>query len=623
MENNILTKVYRSVKSFLIYQPPNEPPPFILDETGEDKGTPLAKKDFNPLVYDKQELDKLLTYAYQLEAALTKARDMLAKKISTDELSNLAEEVKVLDERKAELAPIVMYYDAALRPIDRQVSTSLKENKKIVDDLFHADVNQDILTRQFEIPAGRPIKAMLIFLDGMIDREIIDLAILQPLMNLTDISHTVPLEQLVTVVVEKYLPSNEAKRVKSFEDIANSVNGGDTVLFVDGIDEAIVLGTKGYKQRGVERPQIEQSVRGSQVAFSEGLRTNTGLMHTFLPTTDLVTEIIMIGDRIPQKAAVMYLKSLANPALVTEIKRRLNGISVDYALNLGTIEQLIEDFPKIPFPQSLSTERPDRAAFHLTEGRVILLYEGVPFAYLLPVTFFTFFHSIEDHTLKWPLGTFMRILRLGGALISVILPSMYLAINYFHQEALPTELALAVAGAREKVPFPALIEVLLMEFAFELIREAGLRVPGILGSTIGIVGAIILGQAAVSANLVSPIMVVVIAMTGLASFTIPDYHMAMGLRIMRFVFLLLSSFMGLVGLSFGLLYLTVLLCSVKSYGVPYMAPLAPKTIAGLDIVVSGMSYRQERRPDELNSQDDWRQPHISRRWRLGKPTGKE
>ena len=203
-----------------------------------------------------------------------------------------------------------------------------------------------------------------------------------------------------------------------------------------------------------------------------------------------------------------------------------------------------------------------------------------------------------------------------------MLPALYLSIANFHQEALPTELLLAIAGARERVPFPAIIEILLMEFAFELIREAGLRIPGLLGSTIGIVGALILGQAAVEANLVSPIMVVVIAITGLASFTIPDYRMATALRLLRFIFLFSALVMGLVGVTLCLLLVTVVLCSMKSFGLPYLVPIGPKTMPGFDIVRRGSVFRQEMRPDELNTKDQRRQPHISRKWITEPPVGK-
>lgn len=622
MGNTIITQVYESMKALLIYKPPQNPKPFVLDEIETGRSGHSGSGPEDGITTAARELKTLVDYSRRLEELMAKSIAAFRGNDSAA-IERLPEEVEALKKVKDNTAPVLLSYDAAAQPLDRLVSPLLEENKAIIDRMYSSDINKDILIRRFEIGGKQPIKAMIVFLDGMIDKQVLDLGVLQPLM-LLDTGKTKPVgNELLTTIMENCLPSNQAAPVNKFKDVADAINGGDTALFIEGVERALTLSTKGYKQRGVERPQIEQSIRGSQAAFSEGLRTNTGLLRTMLPTNDLVTEILMIGDRIPQKCAVMYLRSLVNPDLVAEVKRRLKGISTDYIVDLGILEQFIEDHPGMIFPQMLSTERVDRAAVNIAEGRVALVYEGVPFVHILPVNFFSFFHSVEDFSLKPPAGSFMRLLRIVGTLVAVVLPSLYLSINYFHQEALPTELALAIAGAREKVPFPALIEILMMEFSFELIREAGLRVPGLLGSSIGIVGAIILGQAAVAANLVSPIMVVIIAVTGLASFSIPDYRLALSLRLTRFIFLLLSAMMGLVGFSFGLLVITVAMCSMKSFGVPYMAPVAPKTMTGYDTLVRGPVFRQETRPDQLNTQDSRRQPGISRKWTEEKPVGKK
>lgn len=622
MGNTLITQIYESIKKLLIYKPPKNPKPFVLDEIEKGRSDLAGPQPQEELNQAARELKTLIDYSRRLEELITKSISAFRSN-DTAVIGRLPEEVEALKKVKDNTAPVLLSYDSAAEPLDRLVSPLLEENKALIDRLYNSDINKDILIRRFEIAGDQPVKAMLVFLDGMIDKQILDLGILQPLM-LLDTGKTKPVgNELLTTISENCLPSNQTTPVSKFKDVADAINGGDTALFIEGVEQALTLSTKGYKQRGVERPQIEQSIRGSQAAFSEGLRTNTGLLRTMLPTNDLVTEILMIGDRVPQKCAVMYLKSVANPDLVAEVKRRLKGISTDYIVDLGMLEQFIEDHPGVIFPQMLSTERVDRAAVNIAEGRVALVYEGVPFVHIVPVTFFSFFHSVEDFSLKPPAGSFMRLLRIVGTLVAVILPSMYLGINYFHQEALPTELALAIAGAREKVPFPAVVEILMMEFSFELIREAGLRVPGLLGSSIGIVGAIILGQAAVAANLVSPIMVVIIAVTGLASFSIPDYRLAFALRITRFAFLLLSAMMGLVGLSFGLLVITVVMCSMKSFGMPYMTPVAPKTMAGYDTLIRGPVFRQEMRPDQLNAQDSRRQPAVSRKWTKEKPVGKK
>jgi spore germination protein KA len=473
-----------------------------------------------------------------------------------------------------------------------------------------------------EIRGRQPRKALLVYLDGMVDKQLINLTVIQPLIYCSRLDE-IQEDQLLNAIVNEYLPVNQTTQAAKISELADGVNSGDTALLIEGVAAALIIDSKGYKQRGVERPQNEQTVRGSQAAFSEGLRTNTALLRSMMQTSDLVTEIFFVGNRIPQKCALMYLHSIANPTLVAEARRRIQGISTDYIFNLGVLEQFIEDHPSIPLPQMISTERPDRVAAGLIEGRLGLLMEGVPFCNVFPVNLFNFFHSSEDWSLKAFIGSSARILRWVGTLLALILPSMYLAISYFHQEAMPTELILAVAAARENVPFPAVFEILMMEFAFELIREAGWRVPGVLGSTIGIVGAIILGQAAVSANLVSPIMVVIIAITGLASFVIPEYRIASGIRLLRFVFLLLAASSGLVGLALGLLVLTVLLCSMKSFGVPYMAPVGPKTIADSDVILRGKVFLRDNRPDELNAQDSTRQPPVSQLWEQEPPVKKE
>lgn len=622
MGENVFSKMYKSIKNLLVYQPPQIPSPFVLNETNEAGGQAFKADVKKGLESSAQELESMLKYARRLRNFMLEAKVALQEQ-NTQEIKKLAKEFKILKGQQQEVEPILLSYDNDLKPTDRSISSRLDENEQILKEIYHIPDNKDIVIRDFVIPGNPSIKAMIVFIDGLIDKQVINLAVLQPLMLLNGMETQLTGRELLTYVVDKCLPSNQAKETNAFKEVASSLNGGDTILFLDGVPGAAVIETKGFEHRGPEKPQIEQSVRGAQAAFAEAIRVNTGLIRSMMQTNDLMTEIINVGERIPVKCAVMYLKSVANPELVAEVKRRINGVSTDYVPDIGVLEQFIEDHPNVLFPQMLSTERVDRVTAHLVEGRVAILLDGSPFAHLVPISFFTFFHSADDFSLKPWIANFMRLIRLLGTLMSVILPSLYLAISYFHPEALPTELALAIAGARERVPFPAFFEILLMEFAFELIREAGLRVPGLLGSTIGIVGAIILGQAAVQANLVSPIMVVIIALTGLASFTIPDYRLSSAFRIMRFFFLFFAATLGLVGVSLCLLLIIVLLVSMKSFGLPYMVPIGPKTIAGLDIIRRGPVYRQEMRPDAINTQDRRRQPHISRKWMTEPSAGKE
>lgn len=618
VQDNLVFKAYRYLKDLLVYKAPSRTAHrFVLGEYKEgEQGDAPSVVPPDGLTSSKEELEALIRYGNRLATVMEEAQGLLSKSDQAVK-ADLAEQLKILEKQQTELEPILLAYDTNKGDLKkRELSFSIEENEKIIKQLYFVEINKDIVIRHFIIPGVQPIKAMLVFMDGMIDKELINLAVLQPLMILDKEKLALQGDDLLKQLISLFLPSNQAQEVDNFGKVSAGLNTGDTALFLEGVNQAVLIETKGYEHRSVGKPEIEQSVRGSQVAFSEALRVNTGLIRTMMPSNDLVTEIFEIGDRIPTKCAIMYLKSVANPKLIGEIKRRILNIKTDYISDMGVLEQFIEDHPSIALPQMLSTERPDRTVAALSEGRVAILLNGTPFAHVVPVSFFTFFHSAEDFSLKLPIGSVTRLLRLIGTLLAVILPAVYLSIVYFHPEALPTEMILAIAGARERVPFPSVGELLLMEFAFELIREAGLRIPGLLGSTIGIVGAIILGQAAVSANLVSPVTVVVIALTGLASFTIPDYRLAAAGRLLRFVFIALAYMLGLVGVALGLLLVTAVLTNMKSFGVPYMVPIAPKTMAGLDVIIRGPVFRQEMRPDGLNTQDNRRQPHISRQWTI-------
>lgn len=599
------------------------PSRFVLGE-GADDGRAEAPADGDGPGNAVAATEALVRFGQRLAGTMDKAREALAAGAWADKGPGLKAECAALEKQWAELRPVLLAYDAnADNLAERPVSTSLEENRRIIAALYSLPANKDVVVREITLGTAPPLRATLVYMEGMTDGKFITLGVLQPLMLLAGSRLRLEGGDFVTQIGTELLPGAHVKTVGTFREVQSGVNSGDTVIFFDGADQALEVETKGWEHRGVDRPLVEQSIRGSQAAFSENLRVNTGLVRSMLRATDLVTELIPVGARSRVSCAVMYLESVANPTLVAEIKRRVGKVDTDYLHDSGHLEQLIEDRFVLPLPQALSTERPDRVAAHLAEGRVALIVEGSPFAVVAPANFFTFFHSGEDFSLKPSAANFLRFLRLFGTLISTVLPGLYISLTYFHQEALPTELALAIAAAREEVPFPAWFEIFMMEVSFELIREAGVRIPGVLGSTIGIVGAIILGQAAVAARIVSPIIVILVAITGLASSIIPEFRMAFFARLSRFGLLLASVVMGLVGLASSLLVMTVALCSMKSFGVPYMVPIAPKTIAGLDAVTRGPVWRMERRPDPLNTRDSSRQAKISRVWDQELPTGEE
>lgn len=624
MDKNIINKIAANIKNIVVYQPDQQLDSFVLAETEQDGKSKKCALDVMGLAEGLEQFEAVLRYAKRLSIFIDKCSAVLQKGQWNDRAEELQTEYLIFEKQQTEMNLILLSYSNGKGMKSKStISTSLEENKKKIEDIYQLPLNKDVVLRKLTISSEPEIKAMLVFMDGLADKKVLNISVLQPLMLMRNTQEVLYRGDLVGDIIEQYLPSGQASRVGSFIEVQQGINTGDAILFFDGIDEAVAVETKGFEHRGVDRPTTEQSVRGSQNAFTEVLRVNTALIRSMLHSSDLITEMIPVGKRGNSNCAVMYMKSVANQELVAEVRRRIKGINTDLIIDSGVLESLIIDFPQNPFPQTLSTERPDRVVVHLVEGRVAILLDGSPFGHVVPVSIFTLMHSADDFSLHYYYTNVLRMIRWIGGFISMLLPAVYLAISTFHPEAIPTELLLSITAARGQVPFPTIIEIVLMEFSFELIREGGLRIPGILGSTLGIVGAIILGQAAVTAKIVSPIMVIVIAVTGLASYSITDYRLGSAFRLLRFAFIFLAMSMGLVGIACGFLVFTATLCSLKSFGMPYLVPVAPKTIPGGDIILRKPAYKQQRRPDELNPQDDIRQGANSRPWTEERPTGGE
>ncbi|OPX90457.1 MAG: Spore germination protein B1 [Pelotomaculum sp. PtaB.Bin104] len=501
------------------------------------------------------------------------------------------------------------------------VSASLAENRELINKLYGLPENKDIVIRDIVLGTSPVIEGFIVFIDGLVDKSIQNL-LLQALMLFAVRPIPPGKGQLAAYVKENMLPGNQVAVQSRFSDILKAINYGDTALFLEGCAEAVVMETKGWEHRGVDRPSIEQVVRGPQEAFSETLRSNTSLIRKIIKNENLTTEYLEVGARNRALVAIMYQRDIANPALVAEVKRRISSIKTDRIIGSGMLEEMIMDTPYNLTPTILATERPDRVASGIIDGRVAIIVDGSPFVLLVPATMYEMLHTGEELYSRWQLGTFIRFLRALAFMTSFLLPGFYLSVVLFHHEMIPTELLLAIAGNREKVPFPSLVEVLMMETAFELIREAGLRIPGAMGSTIGIVGALILGQAAVQANIVSPVLVILVAVTGLSGFAIPYYSLAFSLRIYRFFYIALGATLGFFGIAIGLFTQIIITANLKSFGVPYLAPIGPRTVPGADVVTRLPLFFHEKRPDYLNPQDITSQPDVSRGWLRQKDGGK-
>lgn len=520
-------------------------------------------------------------------------------------------------------------------PEQKKVFPSLNVNLEFMKVKYNTLINSDLIIREFTLTAkNKQFSAFILYIDGMVDTKTINDFVLNPLMlrnraNTFDADQNRVISQavannitvrkvkkfdLVDYIYNNLMPQNSVKKQQEFSEIISGINSGNCALFVDTIDTAFDIDVKGFKQRSIGKPENEMVIRGSQEGFTENIRTNTSLVRRIINNENLIIENVKVGKLSQTACAICYMKNITNADLVAEVKYRINNLDVDYITSSGQLEQLIEDDDRFGLPQLIATERPDKASNLLLEGRVIVIINGSAYVLIAPGTFIDYITSPEDTNLRYQFANMLKILRILALFITLLLPGIYIAITAFHQELLPTELLFAIVASRELVPFPILIEILAMEFSFELIREASLRVPSAIGSTIGIIGAIIIGQAAVDANIVSPILVIVVAITGIASFAIPDFALGFHCRLTRFIYILLGYLCGFLGITLGLFVHLLILCHLKSFGVPYLQPYSPVINMHKGVLLAP-SWKREDRPDFLNTKRQKRQSKISMKWK--------
>lgn len=522
----------------------------------------------------------------------------------------------------------------------KKIFTEIDKNLDFLKYKYNALICNDVIIREFSLLAQNiEYKAFVMYIDGMVDSPVINEFILSPLMmrnraNIFDDKQkkfvseekidNVTLKNLkkskeknlVDFIYNSLIPQNSVDKVTDFSDVYSAINMGNCMLFVDSLDTAFNLDVKGFKQRNIDSPSNEVVVRGSQEAFVENIRTNTSMIRRLVNNENLVMETLTVGQITKTQVSIGYIKSLANEDLVAEVRYRINNLSVDYLISSGQLEQLIQDSPESLFPQMVATERPDKVSNFLLEGRVIIIVNGSPYVLVAPGVFVDFITSPEDLNLKYQFSNMQKLIRLLAIFLSLLLPGMYIAITNYHQELIPTELLFTIAAARESVPFPTFVEILLMEISFELIREAGLRVPTPLGSTIGIVGALILGEAAVSASLVSPVLIIIIAITGICSFSIPDFSLNFTFRIYRFIYIILGYVAGFLGISVVLFIQLVIMCKLKSFGSPYINPyILNKNKRSISSYFIPPIWKRERTSVFLHAQKKFSQKKISMVWR--------
>lgn len=510
-----------------------------------------------------------------------------------------------------------------------KIYPSLEENRTYLKSKYNMLISSDIKIRDFTITLkSKKIPAFLLYIDGMVEDKSINEFIMQPLLlrnsiKMQDFSKTFIDTERKTIKInlenflyESLIPQNSVSKETEFSKIIPKVNNGFCVLFVQNLSVALCIETKGFKGRSVSEPVTESVVKGSHEAFVENIRTNTSMLRKIINNETLIIEECEVGTISKTKVDICYLKNIANDDLVAETKYRINNLKIDYLISSGQLEQFIKDSATTAFPQTISTERPDRTCNYILKGRVVILVNGSPFAIILPAVLTDFLSSPEDFNLNYHYANFLRILRCLALISALFLPGMYIAITMYHYELIPSELLFAITAAREAIPFPIIFEIIIMEVSFELIQEASIRVPSSFSTTVGIIGALILGDAAVSANIVSPILIIIVAFTGISAFAIPDNSLRFAIRMFRFMYIILGYISGFLGIAFGFFIHFLLLSKQNSFGIPFFAPYIPLyDLNHNDSLPVQPVWKREKRNSYLNTKKPNIEEPISMKWR--------
>lgn len=457
------------------------------------------------------------------------------------------------------------------------VSENIKENIKAYQQIYK-DCS-DIKMREMMLGKKKNVRCFLAYIEVAVSNILMETTALGRLLSYLE---QAPGDEIIEILDKNALGIADVTPFETMEEAAQGMLTGDAILFVDGYPKALKISDKGYPNMGVTEADSEKVIRGSNEGFADSIKVNTALIRKRVRSTKVKVKEMRPGVRSHTNVNLVYMEDLAYPEIIAEVEKRLNRYEIDGVLDSGVIEQLAEEKWYSPFPQFQTTQRPDRAAMAILEGRVVVLSDNSPVALILPTDYNSFIKTSDDYYNRWEVATFGRILRYIASFFAMTFPGLYLAVTNFHTQVLPTTLLLSFQAARQGVPFPAVFEVLLMEISFELLREAGVRLPGAMGNTIGIVGGLIIGQAAVEANLVSPIVVIIVAFTALCSFAIPNEEFAFSFRILKFAFIAVCAWLGYFGFLISLLMVLIHLSHLTSFGIPYLMPFVGPELTGYE-----------------------------------------
>ncbi|MBQ5890805.1 MAG: spore germination protein [Clostridia bacterium] len=476
------------------------------------------------------------------------------------------------------------------------------KNIEYIKNKFCYDKNADIIIREFENKKG--VKCFLAYIDGMANTIGINDFIIRAIMINNDDDFN----------IFDTIQYNNLKAEISMDKAAASILLGDTLVYADGDEKCAIVETKAFEKRSVSSPDTESVIKGSHEGYTESIRTSITLLRRIIKSPKLCTEFVSVGKINDCKCAIMYLDNLTSDELVNKVKFRLNNIKGDFISGAGMVEQLIEDSTWSLFPSILSTERPDRTAEYLAAGRIAVICDNTPFALIMPISLAVLLDSPEGNQQRWQSGTFSRIIRTFAFILSILLSGIFLALTCFHHELIPSQLLTIITETRRQIPFSAVAEYIVMEIFFELVREAGLRVPNAIGSAIGVVGGLILGQAAVEAGIVSPVTLIIVAISGIANAVIPDYELSSGIRVLKFGFIILGGTLGFLGIGAGIILALTMLAKQSSFGVSMLSSSSKQNSTNGNMIYQRPIWKQELRAFSLKPKSLRQQPQISRLW---------
>lgn len=480
-----------------------------------------------------------------------------------------------------------------------QVSSVMGDNLNKLKEIFKN--SDDIVYKQ--VPLGKfATKSLLVFINGMANKKIMEYQILTPLTHINDLD--MKGQDLYNYVRENLLTASIVNEGDTFDKLLQPLLFGEILLFIDGSNNAMIIGGQEIQGRSVEAPTGEQTIRGPKEGFVESLQDNIALIRKRLLSPNLAVELLTVGKRSRNSVALVYLRGVIREGLPEDIKEKVKDIGFDGLLAITQVEQLIVKHKWSLFPQMLATERPDRTVGSILEGRAALVLNGTPFVIIIPTTFATFLTAPDDYYGVSIVGTFIRLIRYIGLFETTSLAAIYVALTAYHPGLIPTSLALSITGTRIGLPFPVVFEVLLMELSLYLLSEAAIRLPKPMAQTVGVVGGLVIGQSAVQAGIISPIIVIIAASSAIASYTIPNYAMTLSTIIIRLILIFCTATLGLYGYFMGQIFLLIHAASLENYGVKYLEDYSPFSLQKLkDTFVRAPLHIINRRPDYLEPQD--------------------